>query len=145
MFGRKNSSEFKSLDRGGGTLEHTPFNRHETVSTIARREPQQFRIIHPDGYILTVIHDVCRNNDVRADHAYFSAAAGERVCLRESRETHTGFVSLSPNKKSEKADGIIRPHVEKHGPFEDYAARETWTRRTATGYPADSSIKIIYK
>lgn len=60
-----------------------------------------------------------------------------------SRE-HTGFVSLSLEQKvREEADGIIRPHVEKHGPFVDYAASETWTGWMATGYPADSSIKII--
>ncbi|EFN65639.1 hypothetical protein EAG_10896 [Camponotus floridanus] len=52
---------------------------HETVSTIARSEPQQFRIIHPDGYTPTIIREVCRNNDVRADRAYSLAAAGERL------------------------------------------------------------------
>ncbi|KYN10327.1 hypothetical protein ALC57_17514, partial [Trachymyrmex cornetzi] len=52
---------------------------HETVSTIARSVPQQFRIIRSDGYTSAVIHDVCRNNDVRADRAYFLAAAAGRV------------------------------------------------------------------
>lgn len=79
-----------------------------------------FQIICLDGYISAVIHDVYGNNDVRADRAYFSTAAGGHVCPRVSRE-RTGLYLVSPNKKSEKADGIIPLHVEKHGPFEDYA------------------------
>lgn len=43
--------------------------------------------------------------------------------LRVSGE-RTGLYLVSPNKKSEKADGIIPPHVEKHGSFEDYAAEK---------------------
>lgn len=98
VFARKNSPGSESLERG--RLEHTPFNRHETVSTIAHSEPQQFRIIHPDGYTPTIIRDVCRNNDVRADRAYSLAAAGERVCLRVSR-THRFCISISKQKVRE--------------------------------------------
>lgn len=65
------------------------------------------------------------------------------VSASQERETRTGLYLVSQNKKSEKADGIIPPYVEEHGPFEDYAAKEAMGCAAATGYPTDSSIKII--
>lgn len=127
-----------------GGFERALFNRHETVSTITRSDPWQLWIIHSDSYTSTIIHVVYRNNDVRADRAYFSPAAGGRsvmdVYVSAFARTHTGLYLYLSNKKS-KADGIIPPHVEKHRALSRITRWETWMQRSSS----ISSVRQLYQ